>query len=178
MKDIYDHYQRMNHSNIILAYNGSVSDELFDSILQLAENKLDKLDLETKIRKKIFSILVEILQNVYHHFEEEGKREPEQSIIFLIYKEAYGYRVISGNPILNNEVGGLKERIDVINNMSNEEIKSIYRDRLSHGELSPKGGAGLGMLDIVRKSGDKIDYDFRKIDDLYSFFSLEIKISA
>lgn len=179
MKDIYEHYQRMHHNNIVLAYKGAVSEELFDSILQLAENKLDKIELHTKLKKKVFNILVEILQNVYHHFEErKEKKEGEKSIIFMLYKEDFGYRIISGNHIFTSEVGTLKNRIDFINNMSNEELKSVYRDRLSKGEVSKKGGAGLGMLDIVRKSGEKIDYNFQKIDGRYSFFSLEIRVSA
>ena len=179
MRHIYEHYQRMHHDNIILAYKGSVSEALFDSILQLAENKIEKIEIKTKIKKKVFNILVEILQNVYHHFEEkqEGLDE-EKSIIFLLYKEEFGYRIISGNQVFNSEVKLLGERIDFINNMTNDQLKSIYRERLSDGEISNKGGAGLGMLDIVRKSGEKIDYNFQKIDNQYSFFSLEIKISA
>src|SRR5690606_9676345 len=105
MRQIYEHYQRMHHDNIILAYKGSVSEALFDSILQLAENKLDKIELHTKLKKKVFNILVEILQNVYHHFEakEQGLNE-EKSIIFLLYKEDFGYRIISGNHVFNSEV--------------------------------------------------------------------------
>jgi len=179
MKDIYEHYQRMHHNNIILTYKGTVSEELFDSILQLAESKLDKIELETRVRKKVFNILVEILQNVYHHFEaEETSLEGERQIIFLLYKEDFGYRIISGNYIPNTEVEGLRNRIDAINNMSHEELKTVYRSRLSSGRLSDKGGAGLGMLDIVRKSGEKIKYNFQEIDSQYSFFSLEIKIAA
>lgn len=179
MQNIYEHYQRMHHDNIILAYKGTVSEELFDSILQLAENKLEKIELKSKLKKKVFNILVEILQNVYHHFGKDHKDEAEEkSIVFLLYKENFGYRIISGNHILNKEVDILKKRIDVINKLSNEELKSLYRNRLSTGKTSPKGGAGLGMLDIVRKSGEKINYEFQNIDNQYSFFSLEIKISA
>ena len=179
MRHIYEHYQRMHHDNIILAYKGSVSEALFDSILQLAESKLEKIELQIKLKKKVFNILVEILQNVYHHFEEkkEGLNE-EKSIIFLLYKEDFGYRIISGNHVFNSEVKNLKEKIDLINNMTNDQLKSVYREKLLHGQISKKGGAGLGMLDIVRKSGEKIDYNFQKIDDQYAFFSLEIKISA
>lgn len=179
MRHIYEHYQRMHHDNIVLAYKGSVSEALFDSILHLAENKLEKIEVKTRLKKKVFNILVEILQNVYHHFEEKNASlDEEKSIIFLLYKEDFGYRIISGNQVYNSEVVTLGERIDSINNMTDEQLKSIYRERLSNGQVSKKGGAGLGMLDIVRKSGEKIEYNFKKIDEQYSFFSLEIKISA
>lgn len=179
MRHIYEHYQRMHHDNIILAYKGSVSEALFDSILQLAESKLEKIEVHTKLKKKVFNILVEILQNVYHHFEEKKQGiNDEKSIIFLLYKEDFGYRIISGNHVFNSEVALLSEKIDLINNLTNDQLRTIYREKLSNGQISNKGGAGLGMLDIVRKSGEKIDYNFQKIDDRYAFFSLEIKISA
>jgi hypothetical protein len=47
---------------------------------------------------------------------------------------------------------------------------------LSNGTLSSKGTAGLGMIDIARKSGNKLEYQFLPIDDKNSFFCLTIKI--
>lgn len=179
MQDIYGYYQKMHHDNVILAYKGTVSEELFDSILHLAENKLEKLELESKLKKKVFNILVEILQNIYHHFERDQQSGVgEKSIVLLLYKDTFGYRIISGNPMTHEEAGSLKERIDVLNGMSNEELKAVYRSRLAMGELTARGGAGLGMMDILRKSGERIQYNFQDIDKDYSFFSLEIKITA
>ena len=43
--------------------------------------------------------------------------------------------------------------------------------------MSEKGGGGLGMIDIARKSGQKLDYEFLPIDDVFAFFTLTIKIS-
>ena len=43
--------------------------------------------------------------------------------------------------------------------------------------MSLKGGGGLGMIDIARKIGQKLHYSFMIIDDKYSFFSLNIKVS-
>jgi len=48
---------------------------------------------------------------------------------------------------------------------------------LNNGEMSDKGGGGLGMIDIARKTGEKLNYNFMPVDDSYSFFSLNIKIS-
>ena len=47
---------------------------------------------------------------------------------------------------------------------------------LSNGEMSDKGGGGLGFIDIAKKSGEKLNYHIRKIDEKYSFFTLTVKI--
>jgi hypothetical protein len=43
--------------------------------------------------------------------------------------------------------------------------------------MSSKGTAGLGMIDIARKSGEKLEYDFQPINDKTTFFSLTVKIA-
>jgi len=47
---------------------------------------------------------------------------------------------------------------------------------LTNKKLSSRGGAGLGFVEMVRKSGEKLDYYFDKLDDKRSFFYLQIKI--
>ena len=42
--------------------------------------------------------------------------------------------------------------------MSPEELKVHYLEKLKTTELSDKGGAGLGMIDMARKSGNKLGY--------------------
>jgi hypothetical protein len=45
-------------------------------------------------------------------------------------------------------------------------------------DQSDTGGAGLGLIDMARKSGEKIDYSFDNIDEIHCFYSLQIKITA
>ena len=61
--------------------------------------------------------------------------------------------------------------------MSKEELKEFYKKTLNNGQMSKKGGGGLGMIDIARKTGEKLDYNFLEIDNKVSFFTLNIKIS-
>ena len=85
--------------------------------------------------------------------------------------------IITGNYIDNAKVESFKENIDKINGMTEEELKKHYRESLSNNELSHKGGAGLGMIDIARKSGHKLEYRFDQVNDNISFFSLIVKIT-
>ncbi|HYG37468.1 MAG TPA: SiaB family protein kinase [Cytophagales bacterium] len=179
MIDIYEYYQNMQSKNIVLAYKGNVSEEMFNSLLQTAESKLGKIELRSRLRKKVFNILVEILQNIYHHYDaNEGENQELTSILFLLNKNETEYQIITGNHIHHSKVAELKAKIDSINSLSEEELKSVYRQTLYKGGVSNKGGAGLGIIDIARRSGEKINYNFKKINENYSFFSLEVKISA
>ena len=100
-----------------------------------------------------------------------------RSAIFMIGKLDGQYNIITGNYIANENVSGLKRRLDDVNALSKEELKDYYKQILNNGEMSLKGGGGLGMIDIARKTGQKLNYNFQPIDDNLSFFTLNIKIS-
>ena len=53
----------------------------------------------------------------------------------------------------------------------------MYKDIIKNSDISDKGGAGLGFVDMARKSGRKLEFDFEKLDDNFSFFSLRTTIS-
>ena len=60
--------------------------------------------------------------------------------------------------------------------MDKEELREYYQLSLNNSMVSNKGTAGLGMIDIARKSGNKLEYEFLEIDKDFSFFSLNVKI--
>jgi len=179
MLDIYDFYDKMERNNIMLSFKGDITSELLTSILQIMESKLDNLQEEPKIKKKVYNVLVECLQNLYHHLDEVAPEQSDaiRSAIFMIGKLDNQYNIVTGNYIKKENVEGLKKRLEDINLLSKEELKEYYKAVLNNGEMSMKGGGGLGMIDIARKTGEKLNFNFSPVDDKFSFFSLNIKIS-
>ncbi len=179
--DIYSFYKKMEHNDIMLSFKGDITSELLTSMLQIMETKLENMDEQPKTRKKVYNVLVECLQNLYHHRDEmqtaAANDETKKQAIFMISKNAVEYNIMTGNYVKNDKVTLLRARIDKINGMNKEELKQHYQDVLSLEGFSEKGGGGLGFIDIARKSGQNLTYDFLKIDEDYSFFSLYIKIS-
>lgn len=179
MLDIYDFYDKMERNHILLSFKGDITSELLTSILQIMESKLENLQEEPKVKKKVYNVLVECLQNLYHHMDEVDMTQSDKtrSAIFMIGKLDSKYTIITGNYIRAENVSGLDARLKEINTMTPEQLKEYYKKVLANGEMSAKGGGGLGMIDIARKTGEKLNFAFMPIDDKYSFFSLNIKIS-
>ncbi len=140
---------------------------------------MDDFQEEPKMKKKVYNVLVECLQNLYHHMDEipDARREKLKSAIFMIGKLENLYTIFTGNYILNENVEGLRNRLEKVNSLNKDELKLYYKEVLNNGEMSLKGGGGLGMIDIARKTGQKIDYKFLEINDKISFFTLNIKVS-
>lgn len=175
---IFDLHKILSDKNIILVYEGEFTQEITKSVLSMAEKNMETLHEEVGIKKKVFNVMVECLQNICKHSEEYSDFSEEFSTaIFMIGKEANEYTITSGNIIFNNKIDNLKSKLDQINSLDKEGLKELYKATLSSSELSEKGGAGLGFIDMARKSGQKLLYDFEKVNEEISFFSLQSKIA-
>lgn len=115
MLDIFDFYDKMDKHNIMLSFKGNVTSELLTSILQIMESQMDNLDESPKMRRKVYNILVECLQNLYHHIDEKIVDDSdinERNAIFAIGKVNNQYSIITGNYMLSENMPALKDRFD------------------------------------------------------------------
>ena len=181
MLDIYDLYHKMENSKIMLSFKGEITSELMTSILQIMESRMENMREEPKVKKKVYNVLVECLQNLYHHVDEVDEKIPlngndKSSAIFMIGLDRNGYSIMTGNYIMNDNIPAFEELLEKINSMEGSELKMLYRNILSNDEVSDKGGGGLGMIDIARKTGQRLDFEFTQVTEDYSFFSLNIKV--
>jgi hypothetical protein len=96
----------------------------------------------------------------------------ENPVLVMIAKNATGYSIVSGNLIDDTKIDAFKEKLDEINNLSKEELRSMYKNKLTNENFSELGGAGLGLIDMSRK------YGFIPFNEKYAFFSLNVKINS
>ena len=158
-----------------------VTSDLLTTILSIMESKMEAYDEKPKVKKKVFNVLVECLQNLYHHIDKDKKSEHEftfdNSALLMIAKNTDDYQIMTGNYMGTKYVNDLKEKLDIVNSMNKAELKAYYKEILSNGNRTDKGTAGLGMIDIARKSGQKLDYHFMEFDEKTTFFSLTVRIA-
>lgn len=175
--NVYNLYRTMEEEHVILSFKGVVTAELLTSVLHIMESKMENMKESPKTRKKVFNVLVECLQNLYHHVDENQPEDMERrSALVMISKQDGRFMIRTGNYIDNDKAEELKEKLQTINSMDKEELRQYYQDSLESSMISTKGTAGLGMIDIARKSGNKLDFEFLKVNDESSFFCLNVKI--
>lgn len=168
---------KMKSHNFMLSYRGNFSQDITKALLGVSEKQLDADGTELGVKKKVFNVMVECLQNVAKHTSEVNEYTETYSALFMLGRSDTDYIIYSGNVIDNKNVDQLKERIMHVNSMDKDELKEFYKMIISSNDLSEKAGAGLGLLDIAKKSGNKLDYDFQPIDDKKSFFSLRTYVT-
>ncbi len=180
--NVNDYYLQMNGKDVLLSYKGSISSDVINKMLESIEKKLTTTSEDGKVMKKLYNVLVESLQNLYHHVEDlpagsdVGVDESKFGML-IVSKTENKYRITTGNFINSSKIKPLKDKIDKINSLSQDELKDMYKFILNHQKLTAKGGGGLGLVDIARKTGNKLDYSFQNVSNEFYFFNLDIYVS-
>ncbi len=158
-------------------YRGQFDKGITDQILALAEKDLDASAGKDSVKRRIFFIMVEGLQNITRHQNEIKEVDDKNKGIFVIQRMKNDYIITTGNLIENENVEMLKEKLETINQLKIDELKKYYLKKLRTGGLSDKGGAGLGLIEMARRSGNQLLYDFMPINNEYSFFYFQTTTS-
>jgi hypothetical protein len=163
MNQEQDLQRELHRSTNMFVFKGEINSILVDGILMSLESILKEKEPHQVLRKKLYSVVLESLQNVLHH--ADGTHT-----ILLITDHSSTYHIELCSRVEILKVAELKEWLETINVLSEEEIRAAYRKILDKGQFSKKGTAGLGFLDIARRTGHTIDFEFAPQDqDIYSF---------
>ena len=169
---IYDNFV---DNGVNLVYIGKFNHQVIKMFTGMAETDMEeKADRSTK--RRVYHAMIEILQNMNKHSDEIADKKNVGRGLFMIGKKNSKYFIIASNRIKNGSIDNLKSNIKEVNNSSLEELNKMHYTQLRDGELSKKGGAGLGLIDIARKTSKKIQYEFIPINARYSYFLLKVVI--
>lgn len=173
----FDLYRGMQENRLEYIYQGFFDQHITEHLVQLAENNIKSDATTLGTQKRLFFLMVESLQNITRHQEQNKNNSENDTGLFIIRRSKTCYFITTGNMIHRSETDELRKHLDIVNALTPEELKAYYRKTLDEGVLSEKGGAGLGLIGMARKSGNKLEYSFRDIDESYVYFYLNISLN-
>lgn len=177
IKTVLSLHDEMVSNGFSLVYEGEFSHDIMKMFTSMAEQNMEKANEDKTIRRRVFHVMVECLQNMTKHSDEYDEDDRIGNGMFIVGKSEEHWNIITANKIYRDRIDDLKKSIDEINSMTVDELKVLYKKQIREGVLSEKGGAGLGLIDIARKTGERLDYQFLPLDDNESyFFLLKVKI--
>ena len=167
----------MASSGFPLIYKGEMNHQIMRSFAFMANRKISEKNLKTSIRKRVFHIMIECLQNITKHSDDFDEKDRQiGNGLFIVGQNKESFYVVTGNLVQNDKVKQLEERLIQINKCDPKELKQIFLKQMMEGSLNERGGAGLGLIDIARKSGKKLFYHFVPYDNHRQYFLLAVSI--
>lgn len=160
---------------VIYKYKGEMNNAVLSNIIATMEKNMLAKGEKTAFIKKINNLLIECCQNVFHHSLKTFNGISASSLVVTI--SGGDYYITIRNLVKAEDMQKLKSYIDKINNMDKEELRQFYKGALTNGLISEKGGGGLGILNIAKKSkNNKILYNFEPKDEQEYFFNMSIPV--
>lgn len=178
--NIFDHYEQMRKSGIVLAFQGAISQNMLVGLGELLKDKVTLESSNAKVVRKIFSIFIELAQNIARYSAEKlNLGEEEGSVgtgIIMVSHPDKVYTISSGNLISNSKIDDIRKRCEIINNMDADQRKKYYKEQIKLPRREGTQGAGIGLIDMARKSGNTIEMQVSKVNKDVSFMVLSIGI--
>jgi hypothetical protein len=177
IKSVSNIYDEMIENGFSLVYLGEFSHDITKMFTQMAESDMEKNSEERSVQRKVYHVMVETLQNMNKH-SDEIKEGNIGNGLFIIGKKQDIYYIITSNKVAEQHKEPLERALNQVNAATKEELNQMYRKQIREGKLSDKGGAGLGLIDIARKIGEPLNYQFLQLDESNYFFILKVEINA
>jgi len=173
-KSLFSLHRSVVEEQMEFLYKGHITVDVVNVLLEIVKKKFQEFKIEYSLRKKIYNIAVECLENVSDH----GVSSTERDSIFIIGKLDGIFFIGTGNIINKSITVELENSLNKINGLDKEGLKSLYKKIISDQIDSNSNDVGLGLIDIALKANNKIDYQIKPVDEMQDFFSFQVKINT
>lgn len=163
---------------IMLCFNGPISRSLIEEIGHALRNYLNSQSAAPSAAMDVFAIYIEMTQNIRHYARERDYGEEEATATIAVARNGDGQYVVSaGNLVEDADGRRLVEAVEGLSELDAAELKRAYKQQLRRPrDETVDSGAGLGLIDMARKSSRPLQATLQPLSSGRSFFSLTATI--
>lgn len=164
----------------MLCYSGYVSESVLEAVGGTLKERLNLHVIEKKKIKVVFSIFVELMQNLIRYGASGPKGEliPDEQhagfgMLMIIEDDDGSISLLSGNYVTNDEKIAMESRLDRLLGRSQEELRELMKEQMRKPPEVVSKGASLGLIEIARRSTKPLEAAFTPTDGSQHFFSIK-----
>ena len=167
----------MTDEGIVFSFSGMISQEMTSFMIETASKQFTDGGYDKTTIKSIFLITIEQLQNVMSYSKQklvkEGSKYSSPGVLVVGFDEKKEkYYVNSSNQISKEDKVKISTKIDFINSMDKQKQRKYLREKLKSAEDKHERGAGVGFIEMAKRSSEKLEYSFEEIDNKIYFHIL------
>lgn len=170
----------MSKTKTMIDYLGSITFNTMEELLNQLRSTKEFQEMKNPSRKRLYSTVVESIDNIFKYAATNSSDILYEKGAPMISVEKQGdhFAVTSGNLVSNDEIGELTFKLDRVNQLNNEALKSLYEEVINQEFGAEDKGAGLGLITMALRTEDDIKYSFFPLDENHSFFKMQIIING
>lgn len=146
--------------NYIFSYSGPVSFQVKKQLIRNIKSSTEIIAKSPVLQKRIRYIFDEMVSNVYQYYKEHGFSGEITSIDGNL-KPGNVLEFSLTSTLGKEDIESFKRHVDFINSLDEAGLKEFYKKKLNE-EDTVNGNAGIGLISIRMKSGNPIEYEFKK----------------
>ncbi|WP_107851460.1 biofilm regulation protein kinase SiaB [Oceanimonas marisflavi] len=172
--DLLSIREQFNQNRILLCFNGPISRSLIEEIGKALRNYLQADNAQPGAAMDVFGVYIELTQNIRHYASRMNYSEYEGSATVVVARnEAGRYNVMAGNLVELADGEAICKRLEELAVMDRSELKAAYKTQLRKPrDEGSTNGAGLGLLDVARKSASPMTARLVEIGEGRGFLSI------
>lgn len=178
--NLYTLKEKFNQDGILICFSGPFSHSIIEELGHAVKKYLESEQASRTSMMDVFSTFIELTQNVRNYAarkEAEGNTDRDfNSGIVIIGRNKESYVVSSGNFMEIEDLKIIADKLETLRVMSPEELKNAWKTRIRQETPPDATGAGLGLIDMSRKSTKPLEYSIDSLDERYAFFSIKATI--
>jgi serine phosphatase RsbU (regulator of sigma subunit) len=178
--DLLSFRRLLIENDILLSFEGKMSQGVLIALVETLKERLaaNTNDAMQHMTRKIYGVFVELAQNIQNHsLEKVLVNEQQIGIgIIVIREDDLKFVISSGNKLLTSDAEKLRRYCDLINELDEDDLKKMYKEKLRMARKQEVIGAGIGLIEIIRKSNHPIGYAIQTVDEDTQFFTLSVNL--
>lgn len=171
-------FKSLQNDNLAFMYSGVISDSITHKIIELTQSNIDSAGNFVRFKNKISFLMAECYQNVARHSKYSVDYADPFDLKGAFYVRSFTntFHIGSVNTVKTENIESIREKLNQVNNLSAEDLRILQKQVLRKGKLSERGGAGLGIIEMARRTGEKILYEFIPLENDLSLFFIQLNI--
>ena len=171
----------LDKEGVIFSFSGTISQNILSAIAETIEKELHSSGLSYSLIQNIFAVFTEQMQNIMSYSNERihmGDNAFESPGICVVgYDKQVGHYYVSSANIMDPADGPeLSTKLDKIIVMDKKELREYYKALRRSGKDIHGRGAGLGFLEMAKKSALPLQYAITPEDNNRAFFEIKVYI--
>jgi Family of unknown function (DUF6272) len=161
-------------------YSGHFHDEHTARLIGLGEAAIEVIGGKGGQRGRLAFIMVEAYQNILRHSTPLPPQLAHGAgrSMFVMRCGEHGQCVVAANAVKKEEVPRLREALSRLQGMGAAQLKALFLSGLQAEHQQPRRGAGLGLIEMARRSGSDLGYLVRDLEADHALFLLVVSMSA